>query len=465
MEGWQDQSPRNSIGCWRVCLVTARPMHRSLPRHRFLEPAPFSCANGAERPHQVAVVDDGFLWNGKTYRSLSSIARAITGTNWNGPRFFGMREVKDADAGDAPWQLTSEEFLRCAVYTRKSSEHGLEQDFNSLDAQREAAEAYIKSQAHEGWRLVKARYDDGGLSGGTLERPALQTLLADIRARKVDVVVVYKVDRLTRSLADFAKLVELFEAHGVSFVAVTQQFNTTTSMGRLTLNVLLSFAQFERELAGERIRDKFAASRRKGMWMGGTIPLGYDVKDRKLVINADEADRVRVIFQRYLALGCVSRLREELEQRGVRSKQRVLTSGQVLGGCSFGRGALYHLLQNRIYLGEVVQRALAYPGEHERIIDDELWSAVQARLAANRGARRRSRLETGSLLGGLIFDDRGNLMSPTYSVRRGKRYRYYVSRALVRGFKKEAGSHGRIAANDVERLVVETFSRQLSDPN
>jgi site-specific DNA recombinase len=213
-------------------------------------------------------------------------------------------------------------FLRCAVYTRKSSEHGLEQDFNSLDAQREAAEAYIKSQAHEGWRLVKARYDDGGLSGGSLERPALQTLLADIRARKVDVVVVYKVDRLTRSLADFAKLVELFEAHAVSFVAVTQQFNTTTSMGRLTLNVLLSFAQFERELAGERIRDKFAASRRKGMWMGGTIPLGYDVEGRKLVINADEAGCVSMIFQRYLELGCVSRLREELEQRGVRSKQR-----------------------------------------------------------------------------------------------------------------------------------------------
>jgi DNA invertase Pin-like site-specific DNA recombinase len=274
--------------------------------------------------------------------------------------------------------------LRCAVYTRKSSEHGLEQDFNSLDAQREAAEAYVKSQAHEGWRLVKARYDDGGLSGGTLERPALQTLFADIRARKVDVVVVYKVDRLTRSLADFAKLVELFEAHGVSFVAVTQQFNTTTSMGRLTLNVLLSFAQFERELAGERIRDKFAASRRKGMWMGGTIPLGYDVKDRRLVIKADEADRVRVIFEQYLAVGCVSKLRENLEQGGIRSKQRILASGQVIGGRSFGRGALYHLLQNRIYLGEVVHNGISYPGEHERIIDDELWSAVQARFAANR---------------------------------------------------------------------------------
>src|ERR1700675_186520 len=226
-------------------------------------------------------------------------------------------------------------FFRCAIYTRKSSEHGLEQDFNSLDAQREAAEAYIKSQAHEGWRCLKTHYDDGGISGGTLERPALQSLLADIRARRIDVVVVYKVDRLTRSLADFAKLVELFEAHGVSFVAVTQQFNTTTSMGRLTLNVLLSFAQFERELAGERIRDKFAASRRKGMWMGGTVPLGYDVKARKLVINPEEAERVRFIFTQYLAFGCVSALQEDLEGRGVRSKQRVLGSGRVLGGSTF----------------------------------------------------------------------------------------------------------------------------------
>src|SRR3979490_1160727 len=295
--------------------------------------------------------------------------------------------------------------LRCAVYTRKASEHGLEQDFNSLDAQREAAEAYIKSQAHEGWRLVRARYDDGGLSGGTLERPALQTLFADIRARKVDVVVVYKVDRLTRSLADFAKLVELFEAQGVSFVALTQQFNTTTSMGRLTLNVLLSFAQFERELAGERIRDKFAASRRKGMWMGGTIPLGYDVSDRKLVINPEEAERVPLIFEQCRALGCVSRLREDLEQRGIRGKQRILTSGEVLGGGSIGRGALYHLLQNRIYLGEVVHKGISYPGEHERIIDEELWSAVQDKLEANRGTRRRSRLRTCSPLGGFIFHD------------------------------------------------------------
>jgi site-specific DNA recombinase len=277
--------------------------------------------------------------------------------------------------------------LRCAVYTRKSSEHGLEQDFNSLDAQREAAEAYVKSQAHEGWRLVKTRYDDGGISGGTLDRPALQALLADIQSRRVDIVVVYKVDRLTRSLADFAKLVELFEANGVSFVAVTQQFNTTTSMGRLTLNVLLSFAQFERELAGERIRDKFAASRRKGMWMGGTIPLGYDIKDRRLVINEEEAERVRLIFRQYLALGCVSKLRADLDRRGIRSKQRVPTSGRVLGGCSFGRGALYHLLKNRIYRGEVVHKGATYPGEHKAIVDEELWNAVQARLTTNRISR------------------------------------------------------------------------------
>jgi DNA invertase Pin-like site-specific DNA recombinase len=353
--------------------------------------------------------------------------------------------------------------LRCAIYTRKSSEHGLEQDFNSLDAQREAAEAYIKSQAHEGWRLVKAHYDDGGLSGGTLDRPALQLLLADIRSRKVDVVVVYKVDRLTRSLADFAKLVELFEAHGVSFVAVTQQFNTTTSMGRLTLNVLLSFAQFERELAGERIRDKFAASRRKGMWMGGTIPLGYNVRERKLVINDEEADRVRLIFRRYLAVGCVAKLREDLDRRGVRSKRRVLTSGRILGGGSFDRGALYHLLQNRIYRGEVVHKGVVYPGEHEPIVDEKLWSAVQDRLAENRATRRKSRVETGALLGGLIYDDRDNIMSPTYSIRRGNRYRYYISSALLRDRRSEAGSRARVNADDIERLVIEILGTELSE--
>jgi hypothetical protein len=266
-----------------------------------------------------------------------------------------------------------------------------------------------------------------------------------------------------RSLADFAKLVELFEAHGVSFVSVTQQFNTTTSMGRLTLNVLLSFAQFEREIAGERIRDKFAASRRKGMWMGGTIPLGYDVRDRKLIVNEAEADTVRLIFQRYLALGCVSRLRVDLDRQGVRSKQRILTSGRVLGGASFGRGALYHLLRNRIYRGEVLHKGIAYPGEHEAIVNEELWNAVQARLSGNLTRRRQSRLETGALLGGLIFDDRGNRMSPTYTVRRGNRYRYYISQAQLRG--GEAGSRARIGADEVERLVVgDLCGRQTRDP-
>ena len=304
-------------------------------------------------------------------------------------------------------------------------------------------------------RLIRS---DGGLSGGTLQRPALQSLLADIRARKIDVVLVYKVDRLTRSLADFAKLVDLFEAHGVSFVSVTQQFNTTTSMGRLTLNVLLSFAQFEREIAGERIRDKFAASRRKGMWMGGTIPLGYDVRERKLIVNKAEAEMVRLIFQRYLALGCVSRLRADLDRKGVCSKQRILTSGRMLGGSSFGRGALYHLLRNRIYRGEVVHKGIAYPGEHEAIVNEELWNGVQTKLSGNLSRRRQARVESGALLGGLIFDDRGNRMSPTYTVRRRNRYRYYISQAHFRG--GEAGSRPRIGADDVERLVVEELCRQ-----
>src|SRR5215471_1226597 len=384
------------------------------------------------------------------------------------PARSGMGRASSACAMSTPnhhrqaMAANERKVLRCAVYTRKSSEHGLEQDFNSLDAQREAAEAYIKSQAHEGWRLLKARYDDGGISGGTLERPALQSLLADIKSRKVDVVVVYKVDRLTRSLADFAKLVELFEAHGVSFVAVTQQFNTTTSMGRLTLNVLLSFAQFERELAGERIRDKFAASRRRGMWMGGTIPLGYDVRERKLVINEEEAERVRLIFRQYLAIGCVSKLREDLDRREVRSKQRVLTSGGVLGGGSFDRGALYHLLQNRIYRGEVVHKGAVYPGKHGAIVDERLWSAVQDRLTENRATRRKSRVETGALLGGLIYDDRGNTMSPTYSIRRGNRYRYYISSALLHDRRSEASTRARVNADDIERLVIQVL--ELSEP-
>jgi DNA invertase Pin-like site-specific DNA recombinase len=263
--------------------------------------------------------------------------------------------------------------VRCAVYTRKSSEEGLEQSFNSLDAQREACEAYILSQRQEGWRVIETAYDDGGYSGGSMERPALKQLLADIDARKVDIVVVYKVDRLTRSLADFARIVQVFDSRNVSFVSVTQQFNTTSSMGRLTLNVLLSFAQFEREVTGERIRDKIAASKRKGMWMGGRVPLGYDLKDRKLIVNPAEAKQVQEIFRSYLEVGCVRKLRTHLEQRRALSKVRISPSGQKAGGGSHSRGALYKLLANRTYIGEISHKEKAYPGEHEAIIDRELW--------------------------------------------------------------------------------------------
>src|SRR5437762_1383546 len=273
--------------------------------------------------------------------------------------------------------------LRCAIYSRKSSEEGLEQDFNSLHAQRESCDAYIKSQRHEGWTPLPTLYDDGGYSGGSTERPALKRLLADIQSHLIDVVVVYKVDRLTRSLADFAKIVEIFDAAGVSFVSVTQQFNTTTSMGRLTLNVLLSFAQFEREVTGERIRDKIAASKRKGMWMGGVPPLGYEACDRKLIIVESEAETVRHIFHRYATFGSVRLLQQELEARGIHSKRWTSAAGRSRGGKPLARGALYLMLQNRIYRGEIVHKDQTYPGEHEAIIDPTLWDAVQTRLAEN----------------------------------------------------------------------------------
>src|ERR1700751_1777128 len=277
---------------------------------------------------------------------------------------------------------------RCAIYTRKSSEEGLEQDFNSLQAQREACKAFIKSQASEGWKLIKTAYDDGGMSGGTMERPALQRLLADIGEGLVDVVVVYKVDRLTRSLADFAKMVEMFDARGVSLVAVTQQFNTTTSMGRLTLNVLLSFAQFEREVTGERIRDKIAASKHKGMWMGGVPPLGYGVRDHKLVMIDSEADTVRLIFRRYAELGSVRLLQAEFETGGIRSKSWTSFSGRLVGGKPFSRGALYLILQNRTYLGKIVHKGQFHPGEHTPIIDQPLWDAVQEQLPGHTARRQ-----------------------------------------------------------------------------
>src|ERR1700690_3708642 len=262
--------------------------------------------------------------------------------------------------------------LCSAIYTRVSTDQGLEQDFNSLDAQREASEAYIKSQAHEGWRLVRDRYDDGGFSGGSMERPALQNLLINLQAGRIDVIVVYKVDRLTRSLADFAKLVETFDAHGVSFVSVTQSFNTTSSMGRLTLNVLLSFAQFEREVTSERIRDKISASKRKGLWVGGMAPLGYDTKDRRITVNEAEADRVRTIFRRYAELGSLNLLMTDLRKRGIVTKVRTLRSGEKVGGIPFTRGPLAHLLRNRFYVGEVTFKGEVLKGEQKPIVDNEL---------------------------------------------------------------------------------------------
>jgi DNA invertase Pin-like site-specific DNA recombinase len=344
--------------------------------------------------------------------------------------------------------------LRCAIYTRVSTDQGLEQDFNSLDAQREAAEAYIKSQAHEGWRPQKGRYDDGGFSGASLDRPAMQRLLADIGARRIDVVVVYKVDRLTRALADFAKLVELFDAHQVSFVSVTQAFNTTTSMGRLTLNVLLSFAQFEREVTGERIRDKIAASKKKGIWVGGVVPLGYKVEERKLIVEPEEAATVRLIFELYLALGSLSALQRELRDRSIRTRRRTLSTGRTIGGVHLTNGPLAHLLRNRVYLGELNHRNRSYPGEHQAIVSQELFAEVQGRLDANRSERRQTQAASQALLLGRLFDDRDHPMTPTYAIKKGVRYRYYISAVLLQGRKEEAGSIPRVPAAEVEAAVV-----------
>lgn len=329
--------------------------------------------------------------------------------------------------------------VRCAIYTRKSSEEGLDQAFNSLDAQREACEAYILSQAGEGWVALKNRYDDGGYSGGAMERPALKRLLADIAAGKVDTVVVYKIDRLTRSLSDFAKIVDVLDKAGASFVSVTQAFNTTTSMGRLTLNVLLSFAQFEREVTGERIRDKIAASKAKGMWMGGVPPLGYDLPTdaatRRLVVNAGEADIVSLIFSRYLELESVNRLERWLHDEGIRSKAWVSSRGRAMGGRRFSRGALFHLLKNRIYLGDIRHKDVTYPNAHPAIVDADMFKAVRDLLAENAGAARTRTPRGGrAALTGLIFDAEDRPMSPAFSYGRSKRaYRYYVSAPLQKG--------------------------------
>src|ERR1035437_10165162 len=344
--------------------------------------------------------------------------------------------------------------VRCAIYTRKSSEEGLEQSFNSLQAQREACEAYISSQRHEGWQVVTKKYDDGGFSGGNMNRPALKQLLEDIAAGRIDTVVVYKVDRLTRSLIDFAKIIEVFDQKGVSFVSVTQQFNTTSSMGRLTLNVLLSFAQFEREVTGERIRDKVAASKKKGMWMGGTIPLGYDVRDRLLQINEAEATTVRTIFNQFLQLGNVTILRGWLLENDIRSKS----------GSHFFCGPLYQMLHNPLYIGLTRHKTNTYPGQHQAILDCETWDKVQALLVANRqGGKRKPRATKTSLFTGLLFDAEGTRYTPTHATKNGRRYRYYTSQAIIKKTEK-VETPTRIPAPDLESAVIERLLKLLREP-
>jgi site-specific DNA recombinase len=344
--------------------------------------------------------------------------------------------------------------LRCAVYTRKSSEEGLEQEFNSLDAQREACEAFVASQKPEGWVLVPDRYDDGGISGATLERPALKRLMTGIEAGRVDVVVVYKIDRLSRALMDFAKLVEVFDRNNVTFVSVTQSFNTTTSMGRLTLNILLSFAQFEREVIGERIRDKFAASRKKGIWMGGFVPLGYDVKDRKLVINNAEAETVRMIFQRFTKIGSATALMVALRAEGIAGKQGKLVD----------KGYLYKLLNNRVYVGEAVHKGIAYPGEHQAIIDRTLWDRIHAILRESpRKRAAHARARTPALLKGLIFGPTGRAMTLTHTRKGGKLYRYYISTDVLKR-DGEACTLRRVPAGEIETTVLDQLRGLLRAP-
>ena len=346
--------------------------------------------------------------------------------------------------------------IRCAIYTRKSSEEGLEQEFNSLDAQREACEAYIASQRHEGWLTMREGYDDGGYSGGNLDRPGLQNLLEDIRAGLVDVIVVYKIDRLSRSLMDFARLVEVFDEHKVTFVSVTQSFNTTTSMGRLTLNVLLSFAQFEREVTGERIRDKIAASRAKGMWMGGFVPWGYDAVDRKLVINEAEASQIRFIFERFIELGSATRLTRELVRKGITNKR----------GRPIDKGFLYKLFRNRVYLGEAVHKGTSPPGEHKAIIDQPLWDKVHSILKISPRVRaNNTRAQTPAMLKGLIYTDTGVAMTPTHTRKGEKLYRYYISMDALKNRSDEGqGSIVRLNAGVIESAVVQKIRQMLRAP-
>jgi DNA invertase Pin-like site-specific DNA recombinase len=357
---------------------------------------------------------------------------------------------------------SSVKIVRCAIYTRKSTEHGLEQEFNSLDAQRDACEAYIKSQASLGWRALPQHYDDPAYSGGNLDRPALQRLLKDVDAGRVDAIVVYKIDRLTRSLSDFARLVEAFDARSISFVAVTQQFNTTTSMGRLTLNVLLSFAQFERELSSERVRDKIAASRRKGKWTGGTVPLGYDAKDKKLVVNKQEAETVRYIFRRYLEVRGFAKLVEDLDRKGIVTKRRNTKVAKYQGGIPFTYGPLAHFLKNHLYTGDIGHNGKWFAGEHTAIIERKTFDQVQQLLKSKAAGRKARRSASQALLLGKLYDDRGNRMSPSYSTKNGIRYRFYVSSALLRGRKDGAGSVARIPTAEIEDAVVAALKSRVN---
>ncbi len=344
--------------------------------------------------------------------------------------------------------------IKCAVYTRKSTEDGLEQDFNSLDAQREACEAYIKSQKNEGWMLVEKQYNDGGYSGGTLERPAIKALFSDIEAGEIDIIVVYKVDRLTRSLMDFAKIVELFDKNNASFVSVTQSFNTTTSMGRLTLNMLLSFAQFEREVTGERIRDKIAASKKRGMWMGGCVPIGYHRVDKKLVVEENSCKIVKLIFKKYLELKSVHKLKNYLDETGVKTRSNKI----------FSKGQLYHMLSNKVYIGKIIHKEYIYDGEHELIIDDDTFDEVQKQLLRNRSdSNCNTKSASNSLLVGKIYDDKNNRMTTSHSNTRKRKYRYYVSMAVQKLKKGQEGSLSKISAGEIEKFVVNTIKEFLLD--
>jgi DNA invertase Pin-like site-specific DNA recombinase len=362
--------------------------------------------------------------------------------------------------------MSERKTLRCAVYTRKSSEEGLEQDFNSLEAQREACEAYVRSQAHEGWKLIDDRFDDGGFSGGNIQRPGLEMLMQMVRDGKVDVIVIYKIDRLTRSLTDFARLAETFDKHGVSFVSVTQQFNTTTSMGRLMLNVLLSFAQFEREITGERIRDKIAASKKKGMWMGGNPPMGYDVIDRKLVMNA-EADTVESIFRLYLEEGTVPTLLERLACEGIQTPRRTIgKNGRETGGKALTRGHVYKLLTNPIYIGRISHKGTVHQGQHEAILDLKIWAEVQARLTENTQGtrtRRRRAVQREYLLAGLLVSERGNRFVPMHATKGSRRYRYYVEELASPEDESVRVDPIRLPAPEIEVATVQAIASFLRD--